>query len=90
MRRENIFPFQEDADIMFNSALIYELGVLKKYAQPLLAQITPEQVEYVEAKLIIEFFQHILSILMMLRSLIIPSCGNLLVLHVFVGNKKKR
>jgi uridine kinase len=54
----NIFPFQEDADIMFNSALIYELGVLKKYAEPLLAQITPEQVEYVEAKRLLKFLAY--------------------------------
>ena len=33
---KNIFPFQENADVMFNSALIYELGILKKYAKPLL------------------------------------------------------
>ena len=32
---KNIFPFQEEADIMFNSALVYELAVLKKYAEPL-------------------------------------------------------
>ena len=51
----NIFPFQEDADIMFNSALIYELGVLKKYAEPLLAKITHEQVEYSEAKRLLQF-----------------------------------
>lgn len=54
----NIFPFQEDADIMFNSALIYELGVLKKHAEPLLAQITPEQVEYVEAKRLLNFLKY--------------------------------
>ena len=53
--KQNIFPFQEDADIMFNSALIYELGVLKKYAEPLLAQITHEQVEYSEAKRLMKF-----------------------------------
>ncbi len=51
----NIFPFQEDADIMFNSALIYELGVLKKYAEPLLSQITPEQAEFSEAKRLLKF-----------------------------------
>ena len=36
---ENIFPFQEEADAMFNSALVYELAVLKQYAQPLLFAI---------------------------------------------------
>ena len=48
---ENIFPFQEDADAMFNSALIYELAVLKQYAEPLLFGIRPEEPEYVEAML---------------------------------------
>ena len=37
---ENIFPFQEEADAMFNSALMYELAVLKPYAEPLLFQIS--------------------------------------------------
>lgn len=54
----NIFPFQEDADIMFNSALIYELGVLKKYAEPLLAQITAEQAEFSEAKRLLKFLTY--------------------------------
>lgn len=54
----NIFPFQEDADIMFNSALIYELGVLKKYAEPLLAKITPEEAAYVEAKRLLNFLSY--------------------------------
>ena len=58
----NIFPFQEEADIMFNSALIYELGVLKKYAEPLLAEITPEQVEYLEAKRLLNFLSYFESI----------------------------
>jgi len=51
----NIFPYQEDADMMFNSALIYELGVLKKYAEPLLTKITHEQVEYSEANRLLKF-----------------------------------
>jgi uridine kinase len=54
----NIFPFQEEADIMFNSALIYELGVLKKYAEPLLEQITPDQVAYSEAKRLLKFLTY--------------------------------
>lgn len=58
----NIFPFQEEADIMFNSALIYELGVLKKYAEPLLQKITAEQVAYSEATRLLRFlsyFRHV-------------------------------
>ena len=46
----NIFPYQEQADAMFNSSLIYELSVLKKYAMPLLEEITPDIQEYAEAK----------------------------------------
>lgn len=50
-----IFPYQEGADVMFNSALIYELAVLKSYAEPLLTQITPDLPEYVEAKRLLKF-----------------------------------
>jgi uridine kinase len=46
----NIFPFQESADVMFNSALVYELPVLKGYVEPLLQAITPDNPEYAEAK----------------------------------------
>ena len=45
-----IFPYQEDADIMFNSALIYEISVLKLYAEPLLFGIGKDEPEYQEAK----------------------------------------
>lgn len=54
----NIFPFQEEADIMFNSALIYELAVLKPYAEPLLQQITPEYREYSEARRLLNFLAY--------------------------------
>ena len=47
---KNIFPYQEEADSMFNSSLIYELAVLKDYAMPLLEEIDNSQVEYAEAK----------------------------------------
>lgn len=46
----NIFPFQEEADVMFNSALIYELGVLKRYATPLLEMIPKNLPEYAMAQ----------------------------------------
>ena len=46
----NIFPYQEEADAMFNSSLIYELSVLKDYAMPLLKEIKPNEREYSEAK----------------------------------------
>jgi uridine kinase len=58
----NIFPFQEEADIMFNSALIYELGVLKKYAEPLLQKVAIEQPEYYEAKRLLNFLEYFDSI----------------------------
>ncbi len=54
----HIFPFQEEADVMFNSALIYELAVLKKYAEPLLRQITNEQPEFSEAKRLLKFLSY--------------------------------
>ena len=54
----NIFPFQEEADIMFNSALIYELAVLKKYAKPLLEQVTAEASEFSEAKRLLNFLEY--------------------------------
>lgn len=54
----NIFPFQEDADIMFNSALIYELSVLKKYAEPLLQKITKEHAAYSEATRLLRFLSY--------------------------------
>ena len=46
----NIFKYQEEADAMFNSALVYELSVLRDYAIPLLKEISPEEKEYTEAK----------------------------------------
>ncbi|MBS6397982.1 MAG: nucleoside kinase [Clostridiales bacterium] len=55
---ENIFPYQEDADVVFNSALIYELSVLKQYAEPLLFGITPEEPEYLEAKRLLKFLNY--------------------------------
>ncbi len=57
-----IFPFQEDADVMFNSALIYELAVLKQYAEPLLFSITPEMPEYDEAKRLLKFLDYFLGV----------------------------
>ena len=59
---ENIFPFQEGADAMFNSALIYELAVLKPFAEPLLFQIPKEAPEYYEAKRLLKFLDYFLSV----------------------------
>lgn len=59
---KNIFPYQEEADAMFNSALIYELSVLKQYAEPLLFSIKPEDKEYPEAKRLLKFLDYFLGI----------------------------
>ncbi len=59
---ENIFPFQEQADVIFNSALIYELSVLKQYAEPLLFSITPDETEYLEAKRLLKFLDYFLGV----------------------------
>ena len=58
---QNIFPFQEDADAMFNSALVYELSVLKQYAEPLLFSVKKEDPEYVEAKRLLKFLDYFLG-----------------------------
>lgn len=58
----NIFPFQESADVMFNSALPYELAVLKRYADPLLREITVSEPEYAEAKRLLKFLHYFLII----------------------------
>ncbi len=59
---ENIFPFQESADAMFNSALIYELAVLKPYAEPLLYSIEKGEPEYFEAVRLLKFLSYFLGI----------------------------
>lgn len=59
---ENIFPYQENADAMFNSTLIYELAILKQYAEPHLFGITREQPEYDEAKRLLKFLDYFLGI----------------------------
>lgn len=51
----NIFPYQENADVMFNSATIYELAVLKKYAEPVLKTVLENQPEYMESTRLLEF-----------------------------------
>ena len=53
-----IFPFQESADEMFNSVLIYELAVLKQYAEPLLFSISEEEPEFYEAKRLLKFLEY--------------------------------
>ncbi len=55
---KNIFPFQEDADAMFNSAMIYEIGVLKGYAKPLLEKIEKESPYYNYARRMLDLLQY--------------------------------
>lgn len=57
-----IFPFQESADYIFNSALLYELAVLKIYAEPQLFNIPKDAPEYVEAKRLLKFLDYFLAI----------------------------
>ena len=59
---ENIFPYQEEADVMFNSAHIYELAVLKQYAEPLLFGIGKDEPEYLEAKRLLKFLEYFVPI----------------------------
>ena len=58
----NIFPNQEKADVMFNSALVYELSVLKLYAEPLLFQIEEGEPEYQEAKRLLKFLDYFVGV----------------------------
>ena len=53
----NIFPYQENADVMFNSALLYELGVLKVFAEPLLKRVPENTEEYAEAHRLLNFIE---------------------------------
>ena len=76
---KNIFPFQESADIMFNSSLIFELGVLKVYAEPLLSEIRNTMPEYSEARRLIEF----LGLFLPIESKEIPFNS---IIREFVGN----
>ena len=58
----HIFPFQDDADIIINSALIYEIGILKTYAEPLLFSVSEDDPMYSEAIRLINFLRNFLPI----------------------------
>ena len=75
---KNIFPSQESADVMFNSALVYELAVLKLYAEPLLFNIPRVREEYDEAKRLLKFLDYFLAI----DSDVIPKTS---ILREFIG-----
>lgn len=75
---ENIFPFQEKADAMFNSALVYELAILKQYAEPLLFSVPKESEAYIEAKRLLKFLDYFLGV----SSEIVPTNS---ILKEFIG-----
>lgn len=75
-----IFPFQEEADIMFDSALVYELSVLKKHIKPLLENIDCSSIHYGEAKKLLKFLQYFRDIED--ESIIPPNS----ILREFIGN----
>ncbi len=56
--KKYIYPYQEEADVMFNTSIVYELGVLKEYALPLLSEISKEEPEYAEAKRLITLLNY--------------------------------
>ena len=58
----NIYPFQEDADAVFNSVLIYELAIIKQFAEPLLLGVRTNEPEYYEAKRLIKFLDYFVGI----------------------------
>lgn len=59
---KNIFPYQENADVMFNSATLYELAVLKKYADPILKQVPENIPEYAESSRLLKFLSYFKTI----------------------------
>jgi uridine kinase len=60
--KRHIFPFQENADVMFNSALAYELAVLKPLAEPLLRQVAHNTPEFIETKRLLAFLEWFLPL----------------------------
>ena len=78
-----IFPFQEEADVVFNSALDYELAVLKPFAEPLLAEVKPYHAQYAEARRLQEFLG---SFLVVSPGLVPPTS----ILREFIGNSSFR
>ncbi|MCD8215067.1 MAG: nucleoside kinase [Clostridiales bacterium] len=58
---KNIFPYQEEADVIFNSSLVYELSALKLWAEPLLYAVPKDCPEYLEAKKLLKFFNYVLA-----------------------------
>lgn len=80
----NIFPFQENADAAFNSALIYELPMLKYYAEPLLRRIAPSSPAYTEAVRLLKFLDYIVALSPDEISAIPPSS----IMREFIGGQR--
>ncbi|MGM0410959.1 MAG: nucleoside kinase [Bacillota bacterium] len=80
---KNIFPYQENADVMFNSALIYEMGVLKKYAVELLENIKKNEEGYLEA-------QRLLEVLDYFKTIPEPDIPTTSILKEFIGGSAFR
>ena len=59
---DNIFPYQEEADVMFNSTIIYEMSVLKKHVEPLLLEIPENSLAYIEANRILKLLRYFKSL----------------------------
>lgn len=76
--KRNIFPYQENADVMFNSALVYELAVLRPMAEPLLRQLEPGEPHYIEARRLLS----ILNWLVPMDSSLVPDNS---LLREFIG-----
>lgn len=80
----NIFPFQENADAAFNSALIYELPMLKYYAEPLLRRIAPSSPAYTEAVRLLKFLDYIVALSPDVISAIPPTS----IMREFIGGQR--
>lgn len=80
----NIFPFQENADAAFNSALIYELPMLKYYAEPLLRRIAPSSPAYTEAVRLLKFLDYIVALSPDEISVIPPTS----IMREFIGGQR--
>ncbi|MEG0843205.1 MAG: nucleoside kinase [Romboutsia sp.] len=80
--KKNIFPYQEEADIIFNSACVYELSVLKKYAKPLLEEITKDNPSYIESNRLLKLLQYFVELE---DTSDIPSIS---ILREFIGGSK--
>ncbi|HPC70274.1 MAG TPA: nucleoside kinase, partial [Treponema sp.] len=79
--KKHIFPYQDRADIAFNSALDYELSVLKVYAEPLLKSVKPTMPEYAEAVRLLAFLENFAPI----PSQYVPSQS---ILREFIGDSE--